>query len=139
MKNLLTGTMLLFIALTSFAQSAKEDYEAIAETVNYYLVGGTNNDFETLSKAFHSDATMTYINANGYQQVNALEFFKKGMKPGPVQDRKTRIVSIDATGHAAQAKLEIEYDTFYFHDYMQLLKIDGEWKIISKTFYKQDK
>lgn len=61
------------------------------------------------------------------------------MKPGSAQNRKTRIVSIDATGHVAQAKLEIEYDTFYFHDYMQLLKMDGEWKIISKTFYKQNK
>lgn len=139
MKNRFTGILLLCITMTSFAQSAKEDYAAIAETVNYYLIGGTNNDFETLSKAFHTDAKMIYLNANGYQQVNALEFFKKGMKPGPAQDRKTRIVSIDATGHAAQAKLEIEYDTFYFHDYMQLLKIDGEWKIISKTFYKQNK
>ncbi|WP_370086442.1 nuclear transport factor 2 family protein [Ekhidna sp.] len=138
MKKLFTGIMIL-LTLTAIAQSAKEDYEAIAETVNYYLIGGTNNDFETLSKAFHSEANMTYLNADGYQQVNALEFFKKGMKPGPAQNRKTRIVSIDATGHAAQAKLEIEYDTFYFHDYMQLLKIDGEWKIISKTFYKQNK
>lgn len=62
MKKLFTGFMLL-LTTTAIAQSAKEDYEAIAETVNYYLIGSTNNDFETLSKAFHSNANMTFLNA----------------------------------------------------------------------------
>lgn len=108
------------------------------ETLNYYLEGGTNNDFETLKKAFHSTATMKYLGEE-YKEVNALEFFESRMKPGPKQNRKTRIIYSDISGNAANAKLEIEYPTFTFIDYMNLLLIDGEWKIVSKIFYKQEK
>ncbi|WP_299214162.1 nuclear transport factor 2 family protein [uncultured Aquimarina sp.] len=133
MKNFLTLFLLLTISITVAQES---DRKLVEQTVNYYLEGGTKNDFETLKKAFHKNATMKYI-SNGYQEVNAIEFFKKGMKPGPKQNRKTKITNIDISGHAASARLEIEYATFSFIDYMNLLKIDGEWKIVSKIFYRK--
>ncbi|WP_299437599.1 nuclear transport factor 2 family protein [uncultured Aquimarina sp.] len=133
MKNFLTLFLLLTITVTVAQES---DRKLVEQTVNYYLEGGTNNDFETLKKAFHKTATMKYIN-DGYQEVNAIDFFKKVMKPGPKQDRKTSIASIDISGHAASARLEIEYATFTFIDYMNLLKIDGEWKVVSKIFYRK--
>ena len=137
---LLVPLLTLFvIPQSSSAQSVAEAYPAIAQTVNYYLEGGTNNDFDTLKKAFHETATMKYMRDGAYNEVNALDFFERGMKPGPPQNRKTRIVSIDVAGDAAFAKLEIEYPTFTFVDYMHLLHVDGEWKIVSKIFYRQPK
>ena len=135
MKRLLT--ICLFSVFFTIAGSAQSDYDQIAETVSYYLDGGTNNDFETLKKAFHPDATMKYIK-EGYQEVNAVEFFQSFMKPGPPQNRETKIISIDVSGEAAHAKLEIQYPTFAFIDYMNLLKIDGEWKIVNKIFHKRN-
>ena len=140
LSTFLLSLVLLHTAPTlTRAQSVADAYPAIAEAVNYYLEGGTNNDFETLKKAFHETATMKYMNNGDYTEVNALAFFEQGMKPGPAQNRKTRIVSIDVAGNAAFAKLEIEYPTFTFVDYMHLLEIDGEWKIVSKIFYRQPK
>ncbi|GAA4276439.1 nuclear transport factor 2 family protein [Aquimarina mytili] len=133
MKHLFTLLLLFSILGTSTAQES--DYAMVEKTVQYYLEGGTNNDFETLKKAFHKTATMRYI-TDEYKEVNALEFFSK-MKPGPKQNRKTKIDYINITGHAANAKLEIEYPTFTFIDYMNLLKINGEWKIVNKIFYKK--
>ena len=140
MKRVVSLFALILFVAPVFAQSGAQEYPAVAQAVNYYLEGGTNNDFETLKKAFHETATMKFI-ANGeeYREVNALEFFKNGMKPGPKQNRETRIVSVDIAGDAAFAKLEIEYPTFTFVDYMHLLKVDGEWKIVSKIFYRQPK
>ena len=131
-------TILCSFLLTTNIYAQKSDYELVSETVSYYLDGGTNNDFETLKKAFHETATMKFV-GDEYKEVNALAFFKKGMKPGPPQNRKTRIANIDISGHAANAKLEIEYPTFTFIDYMNLLKIDGEWKVVNKIFYKRVK
>ena len=131
--------LLLLSASTAMGQSVAEEYPAIAKAVNYYLEGGTNNDFETLKKAFHETATMKYMTDGNYNEVNAIEFFGQRMKAGPPQNRITRIVSIDVAGSAAYAKLEIEYPTFTFIDYMHLLKIDEEWKIVSKIFYRQGK
>ncbi|MDH7444366.1 nuclear transport factor 2 family protein [Aquimarina sp. 2201CG14-23] len=133
MKHFLT----LFLVMTiSVIQAQESDRKLVEQTVNYYLEGGTNNDFETLKKAFHKTATMKYIN-NGYQEVNAIEFFGKIMKPGPKQNRKTKIANINISGHAASAVLEIEYPTFTFIDHMNLLKIDNEWKIVNKIFYRK--
>ncbi|MEQ9164819.1 MAG: nuclear transport factor 2 family protein [Fulvivirga sp.] len=134
--------IILFTLITTCvaqAQSSDSEFSEVAKVLNYYLIGGTNNDFETLAKAFHISSTMKFVSDDQYREVNVLDFFKKGMKPGPAQERKTSIQSIEVSGNAAQARLKIEYDTFYFHDYMQLLKVAGEWKITSKIFYKENK
>lgn len=137
MKKLLLLPLFLLV-LSTTAQAQDSDYALVEQTVSYYLDGGTNRDFETLKKAFHETATMKYITGDGYTEVNALEFFRKGTKPGPKVNRQTRVVSIDVSGHAATAKLEIDYPTFTFVDYMTLLKIEGEWKIVSKVFYRRN-
>ena len=130
----------LLFGLLSFTISAQEsDYELVAKTVSYYLDGGSNNDYEMLKKAFHETATMKYITNEGYQEVNALEFFSGMDASKPKPNRKTRIADITISGHAANARLEIEYETFTFVDFMNLLKIDGEWKVVNKIFYRMPK
>lgn len=138
MRQIMYLMGLLLTIQVAQAQSNAEDHQLIAKTLNYYLEGGTNNDFNILKKAFHPTATMKFITADGYQEVNAIKFFQERMKPSPKSDRKTRIVYINVSGHAANARLEIEYPTFTFIDYMNLLKVDGEWKIVSKIFYKAE-
>ncbi len=134
-KTLFSSVVLLFAASTTLAQS---DKSLVEQTLNYYLEGGTNNDFETLKKAFHKNATMKFIGQE-YVETNALEFFGERMKPGPKQNRTTEITNIDIMGNAASARLVINYPDFSFIDYMHLLKIDGEWKIVSKIFYRDVK
>ncbi|NAY92200.1 hypothetical protein GTQ34_09740 [Muricauda sp. JGD-17] len=135
--NKLLATLLLVIGLTTYTQAQDSDYDEVVKTVNYYLNGGTKNDFQTLKKAFHETAIMKFIGNDGYTEINALEFFEKGMKPGPKQNRTTRISNISIAGNAANARLEIEYPDFTFIDFMNLLKVDGEWKIVSKIFYRK--
>ncbi len=131
----------LFILLVNFSAVAlaqQSDFQLVEKTLNYYLEGGTNNDFATLKKAFHETAMMKFI-GDEYKEVNAIDFFEKRMQPGPKQNRKTSITQINITGTAANARIEIEYPTFTFIDYMNLLKFGDEWKIVSKIFYKKMK
>lgn len=134
-RSILALGLLLATASPTLAQSS--DFEDIETTVSYYLDGGTTNDFELLSRAFHPSATMRWIGRDGYTDVNAVDYFREIMRPGPPQNRETRVVSIDVSGNAASAILEIDYPTFTFVDYMTLLKIEGEWKIVSKAFYRR--
>ncbi|MTB51755.1 nuclear transport factor 2 family protein [Lewinella sp. W8] len=137
----MTRIFLAFATLFTFGNLAAQnaqDYAGVQQAVRYYLDGGTNNDFATLEKAFHPEASMQFINGEGeHVSVNAVEFFRKGMKPGPPSKRQTRVSSIEINGNAASARLEIDYPTFRFIDYMNLLKIDGEWKIVSKIFFRE--
>ncbi|MFP2994736.1 nuclear transport factor 2 family protein [Spongiivirga sp. MCCC 1A20706] len=132
-------TLLMLTGLIISMSAQESDEEMITTTVSYYLDGGTNNDFETLKKAFHPSATMKFIRGGNYTEVNALEFFKKAIKPGPKQNRATKVEHISVSGNAASARLRIDYSNFYFIDYMNLLKIDGSWKIVNKIFHRQNK
>ena len=38
------------------------------------------------------------------------------------------------SGVAGTAKVYLDYPTETYTDYISLLKVDGEWKIINKTF-----
>lgn len=137
-----TKFFILFIPLltaVSISTAQNNDQELVKKTVTYYLDGGTNNDFEMLSKAFHKDASMKFIKGEDYQEVNAIDFFRKVMKPGPKQNRTYIVEQINIAGNAANARLRIDYSNFYFIDYMNLLKIDGEWKIVGKIFHRQSK
>jgi len=53
--------------------------------------------------------------------------------------RKRSIEIIEMSGNAAIAKIVLDYPTIKFVDYMSLLKIDGEWKIVNKSFYAEPK
>jgi hypothetical protein len=48
--------------------------------------------------------------------------------------RKRHIASFDVVGNAATAKVVLDYPEVVFTDYMNLLQIDGVWKIANKTF-----
>ena len=129
----------LIISSCSFVTAQSNDFKSIATTLNYYLDGGTNNDYSTLIKAFHKDAEVKFINDNNeIESKKAKEFFG-GMKPGPKSNRKTRIANINVTGHAANAHIVIEFPDFEFNDYMTLLKVNGEWKIVTKIFFGEKK
>jgi protease I len=126
--------------ITSSAQVSDE--EAVTETLMNYLDGGTNGDTVKLNKAFHLSASMRYIdNKTGeYKDVPIREFLNRAKaNAGKKSDRKTKIVYTNISGTAAQARLEIDGGTYKFHDYMNLLKINGEWKIVSKIFWREDK
>ena len=42
-------------------------------------------------------------------------------------------------GNAANGKIKIETEKAILYDYMNMLKINGEWKIVSKIFSRTDK
>ncbi len=129
--------LITFLSFTAVISAQNSEYQKIEQTLSYYLDGGTNRELETVKKAFHPNAMMSGIQQGKFWETNAMEFFTKVIKPGPKQNRKTRIAYINVTGDIANARLEIEYPTFMFIDYMSLLKIDGEWKIVGKIYHRK--
>jgi Putative lumazine-binding len=125
--------------LTSSAQISDED--GVKQTLMNYLDGGTFGDTVKLNASFHVSATMKYIdNKTGeFRDVPIRDFLSRAKaNAGKTSNRKTKIVYTTISGTAAQARLEIDGGTYKFHDYMNLLKINGEWKIVSKIFWRED-
>lgn len=113
------------------------DDEAIRATIQHYFDQGME-----VRKAFWPDANMLYIRDGDLNVVPIQDYIARaeGRADEPARtDIKKRIVSIDRTGTAAVAKLELKGPDWMLYDYMSMLKIDGEWKIVNKIFSAADR
>lgn len=122
----------------------KEDLELAAARVplENYLKGHATGNPEYMRKAFHTEGNLIFIRDGKYATRSFADYIA-GMKDGkPAADeaqRKRRIESVEVSGNAAIGKIILDYPNVKFVDYMSLLKIDGEWKIVNKTFYAEPK
>lgn len=132
----------LLIALAPAVVAAQSNDEAgIRKAIGYYFAGHATGVADTMAKAFHPDAELKFIR-NGTYTRRPLADYLAGFSGSPAADearRVRRIVSIDIAGTAAEAKLALDYPTALITDYMQLLKINGEWKIVHKIFHTAPK
>lgn len=89
-----------------------------------------------MKPAFHPDATIFgYVGPDLFAGA-IQELFDWNDKNGPAAGMQVRIASVDVAGTIATARLEIDNWTGHrFTDMFTLLKVDGQWKIISKVFY----
>jgi hypothetical protein len=107
--------------------------------VGYYFEGGTAGDSTVVGKAFHKVAMMFFVRDTAFVQMPIFsEYLARVAAPRPANagadQTKKEIISIDLTGTAAVAKLKLTTPNAVLTDYMSLLKINGEWKIVNKIF-----
>ena len=100
-----------------------------------------SGDGDRMEKAFHPSATMKYIDAqsNEFKDVPIADFIARVKGNTTKQDRKIEIVALNIEGNAANGKIKIETEKAILYDYMNMLKINGEWKIVSKIFSRMSK
>jgi methenyltetrahydromethanopterin cyclohydrolase len=129
------GTLLMATSL--FAQSTES--ESAKLPLQNYLRAHETGDADFMRKAFSSDAKVVgYM--GGKMIVWSVDDYARRFSGKPAADealRKRRFEVIDMTGDAAVARVVLDYPTVKFVDYMSLLKVDGEWKIIHKSFNAQ--
>jgi len=119
------------------AVSASEQ-TAITEVVQLYIDGSRTGDADTLRRAFHPDARM-YGSIAGQRFDLPIEEFigLASSQPADVDGTyEARIVSVEQVGDAAIAAIEETgfWGTLSFTDFFSLSRLDGEWKIVNKTF-----
>jgi hypothetical protein len=55
---------------------------------------------------------------------------------GAAKDIRTRISAVDVVGTCANVRVNVDNLTGHrFTDFFNLVKFDGQWKIVSKVFY----
>lgn len=117
------------------------DRELARIPLENYLKGHATGDGEYMRKAFHTDGNLIFIR-DGKFTTRSFADYIAGFSGKPAADeaqRKRSIEAVDVSGNAASAKIILDYPATRFVDYMSLLKIDGEWKIVSKIFYAEPK
>jgi hypothetical protein len=128
-------TLLLLLCAPAPAQESEE--AAVRAAIEHYFQGHATGQGEHFRKVFHPDAKLFFIRDGKLTQWTSEEYISRAAgKPAPDEaQRKRKIDSIDITGDSAFVKLTLDYPSVVFTDYMSMLKIDGRWMIVNKTFH----
>ena len=129
-KNLILTIAFLAIQITN----AQTDLEIITTTLNDYIEGTANGKPDKLKKAFHPDFNLYTITSDSLWIRSGREYISN-VKKGEKNNRIGRIISIDYEKDTAIAKAEIIIPNWrIFTDYFLLLKYEGAWKIVHKSY-----
>jgi hypothetical protein len=112
------------------------DEMAVRQVVETYLHGLKFNDVESLKKAFWPDAKLFFVKRDGQlgQLTQAQWYEGFAGSAGKEEKGELRITSVDITDNAASVKVEEDYPNSVYVDYISLLKLNGEWKIVNKIY-----
>lgn len=120
----------------SNAAAEASERDLIEKAIQHYIDGGISGHGADMKPAFHQDATIFgYIGPDLFAgPIQGL--FDWNDENGPAAELQARIANIDIVGTVATARIELDNWTGHrFTDFFNLLKVDGEWKIMNKVFY----
>ncbi|WP_028403119.1 nuclear transport factor 2 family protein [Ectobacillus panaciterrae] len=114
-----------------------KDHDQIIEAINKYVDGVTSGKSEVMKPAFHKDAIMYGFEVDGLVEGSIQNLYDFVDQAGSAQNLQARIDILDVEGTVASARIALENaHGATYTDFHQLLKIDGEWKVISKLFHR---
>ena len=123
------------LALASRPAPDKEE-EAVRAAIAHYFQGHATGNGAHFEKVFHPEAKLFWIRDGELNQRSSAGYIAgaRGEPPADEDQRTRRIAHIDITGNAAVVKVELDYPNAFITDYMSMLKINGRWQIVNKTF-----
>ncbi len=135
---------LALVASTPLLSAAHRDTPqnaAVRAAIDSYFQGHATGDGAHFRKVFHPESKLFAIRDGKFWQLGSEEYAARASgKPPADEARRTRWVeSVDVTGNAAMVKVILDYPTTRFTDYMSMLLVDGEWRIVNKTFVAESK
>ncbi|NVI82532.1 nuclear transport factor 2 family protein [Janthinobacterium sp. BJB401] len=115
-----------------------QDYQAIVAVLNQYNAGGAQADSSIMRPAFSSEATIFGVDGDdqltGGPIEGLFEIIDSAFRPSP--QARAAIVRVDIVGTAASARVDTDdISGFCFTDFFNLLKVQGEWTIVSKIYH----
>ena len=114
-------------------EEKSEDHLAIEQVIQNYFDGWLTGDTTLVGSAMHSSCHLKFVRDGKIGIRNRTQYLS-GFQPRPrLENAEGRIISIDITRTAAEAKIELEIETRLFTDYFNLLKEGDRWYITDKV------
>lgn len=116
----------------------------VEKPIRTYFRYHQTGDPKGLSEAFHPEALLQWSEAGQRKVLTQPDWIARAEAQAaktagqPRPEVRCQIVSLEISGNAAVAKVILDYPTFRFIDYLHLLKLKGEWKIVDKIFHREE-
>lgn len=112
----------------------EEEAQIINALLQDYFDGLYQGDVEKLRKVFHDDA---WLKGNNYRKSRDEWLAAVATRPIPKNegiDYGFKVISLDIVNDQAIAKVDVPLLAAHYIDFLGLLKEDGTWKIVNKTY-----
>jgi Putative lumazine-binding len=137
LNQLSTFLGIILMTTLAIAQNHTRELDAAKVPLQNYVKAHETGNADFIRRAFTQDAKV--VGYMGGKLISwGVEEYAGRFSGKPAEDevqRKRSIEIISLTGDAAVGKVVLDYPTVKFADYMSLLKINGEWKIVNKSFH----
>ena len=127
------------VMLPALAQSELEEKKSIESTIQLYFDGMMDRNLSKLQEAFHPEARLIGYRGENFT-VTSFADWSNATSKGDTKDRtkfKNVLLDVEVKGNTALAKTELFWPGIYYYDFLTLVKIDGQWKIVHKTWYEE--
>ena len=126
------GLTMLLAAAAAAAQGTPRD------AIELYFQAHAFGNGDYIRQALAPDAKIEFVDNGQLRQWTREEFAARFQGPADDEYRRVRRVErLDVNGTAASAVLTLDYPRVLFTDYVSLLKIGDQWKIVNKVFSAQ--
>lgn len=138
----LASTLLLLLPTAATAQTT--DRDAVDQVMQTFMRAYTTADNRLARQVFRADGVMIgYSAARGPALATRTgEQFAEGFDGKPAANeaqRKRSYQIVDVAHNLAAVRVMLDYPGWDGVDYVVLLKTDGQWKIMSKSWTGQPK
>jgi hypothetical protein len=116
------------------------DLNELEQALQTYFDGLYEGDTAKLGKLFHDVSHLFSVTDGKLADMSREQWFEMMRSRPSAQSRdlprRDWIVQIDRSSPTtAFAKVQCQIPPRYFTDYLTLLKVDGGWQVISKSFH----
>ncbi|MEP2669327.1 MAG: nuclear transport factor 2 family protein [Cyclobacteriaceae bacterium] len=137
--RLFIGTMFLTFSILASAQSS--DKANIEKVIENYIIGWRTGDVDLLKETFDLDAgVILWINKKGEtEKLNSMTLLDLAERVKIHEDygvdfKIQNIDIIDSQLAMAKVKIPLPSKESYYIDYLQLQKINDNWRIVLKSY-----
>jgi ketosteroid isomerase-like protein len=115
--------------------------EGIRKTVQAYFDGVTHHNLAQLDAAFHPEARLSTSNSKGALYHTTYQEWRKftSEPAGDATGRNNRIANIELKGNVAVVTTVLDWPNVRYVDYLSLVKVENDWKIMSKIWSTERK
>ncbi len=111
----------------------------IKQVVETYFKGYAQAEPELLEQAFHPETRLYSGSEDGSLDRTEMSAWLENVRgrkaKGDLRQGTLEIASIDVVGDAALAKAVISFPKLQFTDFLSLIRIGGQWKIVGKIYH----
>ena len=130
----------------NLSENLNLELDAIKKAIDVYFEGIKSLDHDQIYKVFHEEANLMTTNSEGEIVIHKSSVWKdiclntkKNIKDLNEYKVSASIANIDLVQDTASIRVKMRMETpgriSDFNDYYHMLKIDGNWMIVAKTYH----